>query len=180
MDSPPFAVWLCCGAVSIALLVIFAVVVVQTWMKHHRESKRREILSLTRNIYSLSPQEFEEYVGILLSQNGFSVKHTGRSGDQGIDLRIVSPKGHKGIVQCKRYKPGRKLGPSAVRALRGTMTREDVRLAYLVTTAEFTNGARKEGRAVKGQRINFIDGHDLARAAERVGLPGHVMFSRRT
>jgi restriction system protein len=174
-----FPVVLCIGAIFVFILVVTLLVLLGMFAKQslhdYSEHRRMEILSMTRNIYSLSPKEFEEYVGIIFSNHGYQVQHTGRSGDHGIDLLMTSPKGHKVIAQCKRYDPSKKVGPEIVRSLQGAMVQRNIDTAFLVTTSEFTKGAYKEAAVIHGLTIKMMDGKFLSNEAKRIGLPGQVM-----
>jgi restriction endonuclease Mrr len=160
-------------------LVVAAVNFARNRLREAQERRadieRRSILSMTRNLYSLSPTEFEEYCEILLAKRGYQVERVGGAGDHGIDLWLDDGDGDVAVVQCKRYHPDRVIGPRVVRELRGTMSREGVNHAYLVTTSRFSPGAHEEASAVDGQIIHLVDGDQLARAARRTGLPGTVM-----
>jgi HJR/Mrr/RecB family endonuclease len=170
---------LCVGSIFVLAVVIVLVivlgVVVRESLATYSQHRRMEILSMTRNLYSLSPSEFEEYVGILFSSHGYRVQHTGGRGDTGIDLRLIGPGGHPAIVQCKRYSRDMKVGPDVVRALQGVMIRERVNLAFLVTTSTFTTAAYHEITSISGITIRLMDGDRIAEEATKIGLPGRVM-----
>ena len=147
----------------------------QQQVAKQQQLQQQEILALTRNIYSLAPEEFEEYVGILFQKQGYQVQQVGKTGDMGIDLRLEK-NGNSAIVQCKRYSLNNKIGPSLVREFRGVMAREQVSRGYIVTTTQFMAGAMREAQAMQGVAIKLIDGDKLATGAKRLGLPGVVMF----
>jgi restriction system protein len=155
----------------VVLLLLIAIVFARVLIELRIEQRRKEMLAATRNICSLTPSEFEEYVGVLFEKAGYRVKRTGGSGDRGIDL-IVSRNGKASVVQCKRYEDD--VGPSAVRELIGAMTNSRATRGFLVTTSGFTVGASQEaGKAP--YEIRLLDGRGVVRWARQYGLPGEVM-----
>lgn len=166
-------------------LIIFVVIVIsvsksiqakkQRQAHAQQQLQQQEILALTRNIYSLSPEEFEQYVGILFQKQGYQVQHVGKTGDLGIDLRM-SKNGTEAIVQCKRYNADNKIDVTLVREFRGVMARENINLGFIVTTTQFTTNAEQEAQAMQDVTIKLVDGDKLAMGAKQLGLPGIVMF----
>ena len=89
---------------------------------------------------SLSGPRFEREIGRLLQDRGYHVQFTGASGDGGVDLLLLGPRGQTVLVQCKAHK--QPIGPGPVRDLFGTLTHRGVTEAWLISTAGFTSGAR--------------------------------------
>jgi len=155
----------------IAFLLVVALVFIRVFIELRIEKRRRETLAATRNISSLTPSEFEEYIGVLFEKDGYRVQRTGRSGDRGIDL-VIHQNRETSVVQCKRYEDD--IGPGAVRELIGAMTNARATRGFLVTTSGFTAGATEEARKAPYQ-IRLLDGIDIVRWARKYGLPGEVM-----
>jgi restriction system protein len=151
--------------------LIGAVVFVRVLIELKIEQRRRRKLVATKNICSLSPSQFEAYVGLLFERAGYRVRRTGARGDRGIDL-VVNRNGQRGVVQCKRYEDN--IGPGTVRELIGAMTNAGVDHGFLVTTSGFTTGAEREARQAP-YRVGLVDGERLVRWARRYGLPGQLM-----
>jgi restriction system protein len=160
-------------AITASLLVI-ALVFVRVFIQLRIEQRRKETLAATRNICSLTPVEFEEYMGVLFEKEGYRVKRTGGSGDRGIDL-VVYENRETSVVQCKRYEDD--IGPGAVRELIGAMTNAGATRGFLVTTSGFTAGAREEARKAPYE-IRLLDGTEIVRWARKYGLPGEIMDQR--
>lgn len=121
-------------------------------------------------LYTLSPTEFEQYVGQLFRHKGYRVKWRGRRGDHGVDLELIQPGGKKAIVQCKRYQ--HLVGPEIVRELYGTLIHEQAAHAFLVTTADISTAARQWAR---GKPMTLIDGQTLALIAVALSQSNHVL-----
>lgn len=101
-------------------------------------------------LYALSPEEFEELVAELLAHQGFIVTRAPRRADRGVDLYLARNEDLGSflyVVQCKRNRPDRPVGPSIVRELWGTISLHNATAGMLVTTATYTRGARREAAA---------------------------------
>lgn len=92
---------------------------------------------------STSPKRFEEIVGELFLKYGYDVEHIGKTGDGGVDLIAIENRNivnTKLLIQCKRYR--NKVGVAPVRELYGVKEDLGASKAVLVTTSEFTKGAK--------------------------------------
>jgi len=116
----------------------------------------------------LTPDQFEKFLSVLLSEMGFSeVVITGRSGDRGIDLQAIwTERNVPGlevdlpfIIQAKRLRPKAILNPRYVRELRGTL--KPGNWGLLVTTARASGKTLQEGLSDPSRVISVIDGHTL-------------------
>lgn len=155
--------------ILVALLFI-AAVFLRVLIELKIEQRRMKKLVATKNISSLTPSQFEAYVGLLFSKAGYRVKRTGGSGDSGIDL-VVNRNGRVSVVQCKRHEDN--IGPRIVRELIGAMTNTGVDHGFLVTTSAFTTGAEREAQKAP-YTVDLMDGARLVRWARRYGLLGDL------
>lgn len=121
-----------------------------------------EIISYLQKV---SPSKFEEVIAVLLDKMGFvDVQRVGKSGDGGIDveakLEVLNFARFTAIIQVKRYTGS--IGPKFVRELRGTglKTGGMVELRILITTSNFTGGAKEESQMHPA--IRLVDGAELA------------------
>ncbi len=111
------------------------------------------------NLYQLlelSPTEFEHFVASLFRRKGYRVVVRGGSGDHGVDLELFGDGSKRAVVQCKRYRDT--VGEDVVRDLFGTLLHERATRAFLVTTADISDAARKWSI---GKPITLIDGDTL-------------------
>ena len=110
------------------------------------ESMIREIRKRPELIHQLNPRKFEEFVAELLRRNGFDVQLTPRSKDGGLDM-FVREKNALGtflyLVECKKYRPDRPVQVKVVRELFGTLYNQQANAGILVTTSQFTKGAKE-------------------------------------
>lgn len=133
------------------------------WQRYQR--KRNPILTVD-TLYALSPYDFEHFTAQVFRKKGYNVTLRGRSGDAGVDLEVRQSKDNKrAIVQCKRYR--KTLGPETIRELYGTMLHERVAHAFLVTTADITDGAKEWA---KNKPLTLIDGKMLVQIAHELKL----------
>jgi restriction endonuclease Mrr len=155
----------------LAVLFLLTMGFVRVLIELKIEQRRKRRLATTRDICALTPSEFEQYVAVLFEKAGYHVRQMGGSGDHGVDLEVKRGR-TTGIVQCKRYEDA--IGPSTVRELIGTMTNVGARNGFLITTSDFTEGARREAQKAPYE-ISLVDGEGLVRWARHYGLPGEVM-----
>ncbi len=116
----------------------------------------------------MTPAEFEHFVGSLFQKQGYNVRVTGKTGDNGIDIELISNSNgeqKRSVVQCKRYKGS--VGESIVREFYGSFAGA-AEQGYLITTGTFTEPAKKW---VRNRPLILIDGHELVRWATRVTQP---------
>ncbi len=153
--------WLSEAAGALTLILIWLLL----WWRHKVETavtlSQLVIPNLSvRELYDLSPREFEEFVAKLFRKKGYRVRVRGRSGDKGVDLELIGQYGKRAIVQCKRYRST--IGPEIIRELYGTLMHERVAHAFLVTSADISGSARQWAQ---GKPITLIDGQTLVQIA---------------
>ena len=123
---------------------------------------RRAMFSLA----DLTPREFEEEVARIIERRaGFRAVVCGGAGDCGVDIRIYKGNRLAGIVQCKKYDPSKSLPPMFVREIATARAQQGVDVAYLVTTARFSEETRYLARTLG---VRLIDGAELERLRARV------------
>jgi hypothetical protein len=124
----------------------------------HSQLKRLERLSRKAMLSSakkMDPIAFEHMVGALFERMGYDVRTTVASGDDGVDLYVRQGR-RTAVVQCKRYQGD--VGSPLMRDLYGTMLHNSADEAYMVTTGNISNQAR---RWAEGKPIQMIDGFAL-------------------
>ena len=119
---------------------------------------------LRDNLHAMPPDRFEALIGELLIQMGFderTVEVTKRSGDGGIDVmgvyRAAGLTEVNAAVQVKRWK-GNVQAPT-VTSLRGSL--QVYQQGIIITTSDFSRGAREEAAAANKTRIGLLNGQDL-------------------
>jgi restriction system protein len=123
-------------------------------------------------LHRLHWRRFEELVAHLLERQGFEVELTPPSGDRGVDI-YARRQGALGptlyVVECKKYRLDRPVGPDLVRALYGVVERERASGGILATTSVFTAGARAEVEGELAYRMSLRDGDDIIGWADKQG-----------
>ena len=132
--------------------------------KKYKESIRAAIIlrekatfNLVDELYRMSPQDFEDLVASLFKKMGFEVKQTPYSNDGGKDA-VLRKEGAKYYLECKKYKPSKKIGRREIQFLAGVMSNDRVSKGYYVTTSHFTKTAVVEAKKTS---IHLIDIEDL-------------------
>ena len=142
----------------------------------------------------IHPRLFEEVVGSVFSNLGYSTVVTAYSGDDGIDV-ILTRGGETVGVQVKRYK--NKINVEQIRSLAGALVLNGLTRGIFVTTSTFESGAHSTADRLgqKGYRIELMDAprffdalqlsqremyrsweeFDSLHAAERLPLVRHIM-----
>lgn len=105
---------------------------------------------------SLHPRLFEEVVGSVFSDLGYSAVVTAYSGDDGIDVILTSGSDTIG-VQVKRYK--NKISVEQIRSLAGALVLNGLTRGIFVTTSTFEAGAHSTADRLShaGYRIELLD-----------------------
>lgn len=116
----------------------------------------------------LTPNEFEQAVGGLLSSLGYrNVKVSGKAGDLMADIMCQNAQGHLVICQCKRYGPGNNVGTPEVQAFIGMRhAHYGAAEGIFVTTSSFTAPARA---LAQKHRITLMDGETLTSYMQQLG-----------
>lgn len=98
-------------------------------------------------MYSLPPRKFEELVAAMLKELGYSVELTPPIKDGGFDIIAVQKNSVTGttvnLVECKRYRPERKIAVGIVRSLLGVVESKRATKGLLITTSFFTRDAKQ-------------------------------------
>lgn len=101
--------------------------------------------------------EFEEFISLILSDLGYDVKPTRKSGDFGADL-ILEKNGERIIVQTKRY--SQKVSVSAIQEITAAQNFYGIYRACVITNNYFTAPAIKLANA---NNIKLIDRDELSK-----------------
>ena len=128
--------------------------------KHNNQVRQ----NLREELLALQPEEFEELIAQLLAEIGFEdIEVTNRSNDGGIDVRGTMVTGDvirtKMAVQAKKWKFTRKVSPSTVQNVRGSLGAHEQGL--IITTSDFSTNAIKEAEEKDKTPIALMDGKQL-------------------
>lgn len=103
--------------------------------------------TIFRYHFRLNSRVFEQLVAELLASFGWEVDLTARSYDGGYDIFAVrtdaSGVASSWLIECKRWRPERRIGVDIARALYGVKTDRRVGMAMLATTTHFTQGVHE-------------------------------------
>lgn len=141
---------------------VIAFVVWRMWVR-----RRRYRIECLEDLLALSPAGFEAAVAELLRDSGYrSARQVGGSGDLAADIVGRDEEGRSVVVQCKRYKPGHRVGSPDLQQFIGMIhVHHRAERGVYVTTSEFTAPARSLARK---HGIELIDGASLTTLALRV------------
>lgn len=117
-------------------------------------------------------RKFEELIAECFSQFGYNVELGPGTNDDGIDARVWHPNQKekpKYIIQCKRYNT--KIDKVIIKGLYADVVHEGAEIGLLVTTSEFSPGARTTV-AARGYPIEEINGDNIAKWLNQLRTPG--------
>lgn len=130
-------------------------------IRQHHEDVRKK---LKQKIMALSAEQFEELVSVLFRKIGFrEVSRTRLNGDGGIDVRGTMVTIGSGVIrtelaiQVKRWKAN--VQAPIVQQVRGSLGAHEQ--GCIVTTSDFSVGAREEANKLDKAPIALIDGKEL-------------------
>lgn len=103
------------------------------------------------DVKDMAGNDFEMHCAVILESHGWSVRHNGRTGDQGVDL-ISEINGVRVAIQCKRYAGS--VGNFAVQEIFAGQRYEACDAAVVVSNAKFTASAIQ---LAKSLNVHLID-----------------------
>ncbi|WP_440468703.1 restriction endonuclease [Pseudomonas sp. YH-1] len=129
-------------------------------------AKRKKLASDVANatksgktVEGISWREFEQLVGEVYRQKGFTVTEAGGSGpDGGVDL-VLHMGTDKYLVQCKQWR-AIKVGVTVIREFFGVMVAQGAAGGFVVTSGAYTQEAKD---FAQGRNIQLVDGILLKR-----------------
>ena len=107
--------------------------------------------------------KFEREVTKLYSSLGYSTRHTGSSGDNGVDIELMKD-GKRFAVQCKAH--NQKIAPKVARELYGVMNAGSYDGAILVTTNGASQNTVNWCNNLPGRPITILDASDLVKMSK--------------
>jgi hypothetical protein len=124
-----------------------------------------------RDVFKLTPRQYEELVAELLHDIGYEITLTKATRDGGKDI-LASMKTELGeflcLVEAKHYREDRKIGVSLVRTLYGTLCDYQASSAMLVTTSSYSKDAHVLQERHKYE-LSLRDYTDVAGWIQRYG-----------
>ncbi len=107
-----------------------------------------------QKLYDLSPRKFEELIGSILEDLGFSIELTKATRDGGRDIIAKiknSVTDFLAYIECKRYSPENKIGVGIIREVIGVHHLDKPSKSIIVTTSFFTRDAVEMAREMENQ-----------------------------
>lgn len=122
--------------------------------------------------FKVHPKRFEEIVGSVFNNLGYSAIVTGYSGDDGIDVILDSGRETIG-VQVKRYK--NKIEVEQIRSLAGALVLNGMTKGVFVTTSSFQSGVESTVEKYK-EKDYRIELHDADRFFAALSISQREMY----
>lgn len=109
----------------------------------------------------LSPQYLETFAARTYKQMGYSVRHTGRMGDHGVDVHLTNPQGQIELVQCKQW--NKPVGEPEIRDFYGAISHVGATRGWLWAPNGFSQRAYSWA---KDKPIELLDEKHIHRLVE--------------
>lgn len=148
----------------------------QRWRRHRAQSKQHRFIGTVKEMYDLTPTEFEHYVAWLYEQQGFITTVTPPQKDGGIDIflyKTVVDRKPWGVVQVKRYAKHNMVNREELDKFYGAY-HDKAKNGILVTTSTFSDWTRERASEIG---TILIDGETLANLAYKYGIPSYMKES---
>lgn len=145
------------GIFALAALILYITVKITLNLLEKRKETIRIRRARLLGLNNMHPTDFEKLVCDMFECEGYEAKHTGKTGDHGIDAQLKKG-GKKFAVQMKRYEPKYKIPEKHLREFLGSYVRWADE-GFYVTTSDFTKDAKKW--AAKELSLHLIDGTQL-------------------
>lgn len=139
-------------AIGVALMLTIGFYIWKVEQKRRAAQRAMELA----DIDALDGVAFERYIGDILLSQGYHIRYTPRSGDDGVDLLASKGKQTYGI-QAKRYKGS--VGNHAVMEAHTGAAHYHAQKAIVVTTSHFTARSRLLAASTG---VRLIDREELA------------------
>jgi restriction system protein len=126
---------------------------------------RRMLQTLARNpreVFAMSPRDFEEFVAGCYDQDGYTVTLTPSSGDLGRD--VIAEKRGVGTIrvldQVKQYKPGHLVTAEEVRAFLFVAGEDRATKCFITTTSKFAPRLMRDRLIAPKVKQGFLELRD--------------------
>ncbi len=134
-------------------------------------------------LWAMTPEVFEDTVAVLLEDLGFSrVEPVGGSGDRGVDIECYDRDGGLVLVQCKRLRPGARIGSPLIQTFMGAVYHRQAKCGIFASTCGYSPEAlilAKEARIIPIDGRGIVRLMHLARDQRTIGSPLREVERRR-
>lgn len=161
---------------SLGALGYLTHITIQRWHRHRAQSKQHRLIATVKEMYDLTPIEFENYVAWLYEQQGFVAKVTPPQKDGGIDIflyKTIVDRKPWGAVQVKRYAKHNMVRRDELDKFYGAY-HDKAKSGILVTTSTFSDWTQERAREIG---TVLIDGEALVNLAHKYGIPSYMKES---
>src|SRR5205085_12492787 len=111
---------------------------------------RKYLQAKKEQVFDMHPKLFEDIVGSVFKDFGWSIQVTAYSGDDGLDVILSGSGGRTVGVQVKRHKRSRKIEAEQIRAFAGALILNGLTEGVFVTTSSYRRGALETAKLFGG------------------------------
>ncbi|URJ45222.1 restriction endonuclease [Paenibacillus polymyxa] len=151
--APFFFIYSVTGSIGASVFASFVAVAMVIAFIFYRQMAAATRLrnSGIAEIDKMDGRQFEKYLGLLFSAQGYKAEVTQAAGDYGADL-VLTKSGQRIVVQAKRY--SKNVGLKAVQEVYGAVAHYRASSAWVVTNSDYTEQAYKLARSNNVRLIN--------------------------
>ncbi len=125
-------------------------------MHNWQNKDQANIVAQKQTAKYLTEIELEKFSAQVFSKMGYKTRLTSTTGDHGVDVMLINPKGQVEVVQCKQW--NKPVGEPQLRDLFGAMQHEKAVRGWLIAPRGFSETAQKWA---KGKAIELIDDEQM-------------------
>lgn len=129
----------------------------ETWNKNVQAGNTFQHNSARRFL----DDELEEFAAQVYKKMGYGVRHTGQTGDHGVDVLLKNPQKEIEVVQCKQWR--KPVGEREVRDLVGAMVHYKAVRGWLWAPGGFSGPARAWAN---GKPVVLVDDDEIGRLVQ--------------
>lgn len=129
---------------NVVYYIVLGFIFLFIFTKYKNWRVNRFLNSSLEVIDTMTGEEFEEYLQLILRKEGFKVYLTPKTADYGADL-LLKRHGRKIVVQAKRWK--RAVGVDAVQEVVASIKYYKAKEGWVITSSVFTENAKKLAEA---------------------------------
>lgn len=132
----------------------------------------RSIYNDHQQLYQLHPRDFEEMIAELMRKQGWDVKLTKQTRDQGVDIVALQYRGdspYKAVIECKRHALNRKVGVGILRGFQSVIVTQQANKGIIFTSSYFSADARQYQQQHLPYLLDLKDYDDIINWIKNVG-----------
>ncbi|MFF1298157.1 MULTISPECIES: restriction endonuclease [unclassified Streptomyces] len=134
------------------------------WIAERRRALPARGRRTLNAFHRMTPDGFEKAIAELALEHPHvhTATHAGRTADRGVDVLVTLHTGHRILIQCKRYTPGKtNVGGPTIRETVGSVIAANCHAGAIITTSGFTAEAYATNGTLGHNALALVTGDNL-------------------